>query len=61
LKFRTLRHKADENVHREAIRRAWAKEPLSNDPDAMAVWRAGVTGAFGEESVDMTLLASEKH
>jgi lipopolysaccharide/colanic/teichoic acid biosynthesis glycosyltransferase len=34
LKFRTLRHKADENVHREAIRRAWAKESLSNDPDA---------------------------
>ena len=34
LKFRTLRHNADENVHREAIRRAWAKEPLSNDPDA---------------------------
>ncbi|HEX3161614.1 MAG TPA: sugar transferase [Pseudolabrys sp.] len=33
-KFRTLRHNADENVHREAIRRAWAKEPLSNDPDA---------------------------
>lgn len=33
-KFRTLRHKADENVHREAIRRAWAKQPLSNDPDA---------------------------
>ena len=26
----------------------------------MAVWRAGVTGAFGEEAVDMTLLASEK-
>ena len=34
LKFRTLRHNADENVHREAIRRVWAKEPLSNDPDA---------------------------
>lgn len=33
-KFRTLRHNADQNVHREAIRRAWAKEPLSNDPDA---------------------------
>jgi lipopolysaccharide/colanic/teichoic acid biosynthesis glycosyltransferase len=33
-KFRTLRHNADENVHREAIRRAWAKEPLSNDPAA---------------------------
>ena len=33
-KFRTLRHNADENVHRDAIRRAWAKEPLSNDPDA---------------------------
>ena len=33
-KFRTLRHNADENVHREAIRRVWAKEPLSNDPDA---------------------------
>jgi hypothetical protein len=26
----------------------------------MAVWRAGVTGAFGEEAVDMTFLASEK-
>jgi len=26
----------------------------------MAVWRAGVTGAFGEQAVDMTLLASEK-
>jgi putative transposase len=26
----------------------------------MAVWRAGVTGALGEEAVDMTLLASEK-
>ena len=34
LKFRTLRHNADENVHREAIRRLWAKEPLSDDPDA---------------------------
>ncbi|UFX42788.1 sugar transferase [Bradyrhizobium sp. 41S5] len=33
-KFRTLRHKADENVHRDAIRRVWAKEVLSNDPDA---------------------------
>lgn len=33
-KFRTLRHNADQNVHREAIRRAWAREPLSNDPDA---------------------------
>jgi lipopolysaccharide/colanic/teichoic acid biosynthesis glycosyltransferase len=33
-KFRTLRHNADQNVHRDAIRRAWAKEPLSNDPDA---------------------------
>jgi len=33
-KFRTLRHNADQNVHREAIRRAWAKEPLSKDPDA---------------------------
>jgi len=33
-KFRTLRHKADENVHREAIRRVWANEPLSDDPDA---------------------------
>lgn len=33
-KFRTLRHNADQNVHREAIRRAWAKEALSNDPDA---------------------------
>ncbi|OPY94477.1 UDP-phosphate galactose phosphotransferase [Bradyrhizobium sacchari] len=33
-KFRTLRHNADENVHREAIRRAWANEPLSNDPAA---------------------------
>jgi len=26
----------------------------------MAVWRAGVIGAFGEEAVDMTLLVSEK-
>jgi hypothetical protein len=26
----------------------------------MAVWRAGVTGAFGEEAVDLTLLASEQ-
>jgi len=26
----------------------------------MAVWRAGVTGAFGEEAVDRALLASEK-
>ncbi len=26
----------------------------------MTVWRAGVTGAFGEQAVDMTLLASEK-
>jgi lipopolysaccharide/colanic/teichoic acid biosynthesis glycosyltransferase len=34
LKFRTLRHNADENIHREAIRRLWAKEPLSDDPDA---------------------------
>jgi lipopolysaccharide/colanic/teichoic acid biosynthesis glycosyltransferase len=33
-KFRTLRHNADENVHREAIRRVWANEPLSDDPDA---------------------------
>ncbi|QOZ35135.1 sugar transferase [Bradyrhizobium sp. CCBAU 53421] len=33
-KFRTLHHKADENVHRDAIRRVWAKEVLSNDPDA---------------------------
>lgn len=33
-KFRTLRHNADENVHREAIRRVWAHEALSNDPDA---------------------------
>ena len=33
-KFRTLRHDADENIHREAIRRAWANEPISNDPDA---------------------------
>jgi len=33
-KFRTLRHKADESVHREAIRRLWASEPLSDDPDA---------------------------
>ena len=33
-KFRTLRHNADENVHREAIRRFWANEPLSDDPDA---------------------------
>ncbi|WGR70586.1 MULTISPECIES: sugar transferase [unclassified Bradyrhizobium] len=33
-KFRTLCHKADENVHREAIRRAWAKESISNDPGA---------------------------
>nr|WP_233287162.1 sugar transferase [Bradyrhizobium oropedii] len=33
-KFRTLRHKADDNIHRDAIRRVWAKEVLSNDPDA---------------------------
>jgi lipopolysaccharide/colanic/teichoic acid biosynthesis glycosyltransferase len=33
-KFRTLRDKADENVHREAIRRVWANESLSDDPDA---------------------------
>jgi lipopolysaccharide/colanic/teichoic acid biosynthesis glycosyltransferase len=33
-KFRTLYHNADENVHRDAIRRAWAKEPLSSDPNA---------------------------
>jgi lipopolysaccharide/colanic/teichoic acid biosynthesis glycosyltransferase len=33
-KFRTLYHQADENVHREAIRRLWANEPLSDDPDA---------------------------
>ncbi|WP_063690502.1 integrase core domain-containing protein [Bradyrhizobium stylosanthis] len=26
----------------------------------MAVWQAGVTGAFGEQAVDMKLLASEK-
>jgi putative transposase len=26
----------------------------------MAVWRASVTGVFGEEAVDMTLLAGEK-
>ncbi|RXG91880.1 DDE-type integrase/transposase/recombinase [Bradyrhizobium vignae] len=35
-----------------AIRR-WKTAP-------MAVWRADVTGAFGEEAVDMMLLASEK-
>ncbi|WP_461335504.1 sugar transferase [Bradyrhizobium embrapense] len=34
LKFRTLYHNADENIHRDAIRRVWAKEVLSNDPDA---------------------------
>lgn len=33
-KLRTLRHNSDQNVHREAIRRAWANEALSNDPDA---------------------------
>ena len=33
-KFRTLRHKADDSIHRDAIRRVWAKEVLSNDPDA---------------------------
>ncbi|MGY4626425.1 sugar transferase [Bradyrhizobium sp. USDA 4486] len=33
-KFRTLRHNADETIHREAVRRVWAKEPLSDDPDA---------------------------
>jgi hypothetical protein len=32
--------------------------PESRAP--MAVWRAGVTGAFGEKAVDMMLLASEK-
>ncbi|SPP98239.1 Putative transposase [Bradyrhizobium vignae] len=30
------------------------------DRAPMAVWRASVNGAFGEEAVDMTLLASEK-
>jgi lipopolysaccharide/colanic/teichoic acid biosynthesis glycosyltransferase len=34
LKFRTLYHQADENVHREAMRRLWANEALSDDPDA---------------------------
>ena len=34
LKFRTLRHNADDSIHRDAIRRAWAKQRLSNDPDA---------------------------
>jgi lipopolysaccharide/colanic/teichoic acid biosynthesis glycosyltransferase len=33
-KFRTLCHKADDTVHRDAIRRAFAKQLLSNDPDA---------------------------
>ena len=33
-KFRTLRRNADENVHREAIRRVWANETISDDPDA---------------------------
>ncbi|MBV9111241.1 MAG: sugar transferase [Hyphomicrobiales bacterium] len=33
-KFRTLRHNAHDSIHREAIRRLWAKEPLSDDPDA---------------------------
>lgn len=33
-KLRTLRHNSDQHVHREAIRRAWANEALSNDPDA---------------------------
>jgi lipopolysaccharide/colanic/teichoic acid biosynthesis glycosyltransferase len=33
-KFRTLCHNADENIHREAIRRCWANETLSDDPDA---------------------------
>jgi lipopolysaccharide/colanic/teichoic acid biosynthesis glycosyltransferase len=35
LKFRTLYHKADENVHREAIRRVWANELLSDDTNAL--------------------------
>jgi lipopolysaccharide/colanic/teichoic acid biosynthesis glycosyltransferase len=34
LKFRTMVHEADETVHREAIRRLWAGERLSDDPEA---------------------------
>jgi lipopolysaccharide/colanic/teichoic acid biosynthesis glycosyltransferase len=33
-KFRTMQHKADENLHREAIRRLWAGQRLSNCPDS---------------------------
>ena len=34
LKFRTLNHKANEEVHRQAIRRIWAGERLSDDPNS---------------------------
>jgi lipopolysaccharide/colanic/teichoic acid biosynthesis glycosyltransferase len=33
LKFRTLYHNANEEVHRQAIRRFWAGERLSDDPN----------------------------
>jgi lipopolysaccharide/colanic/teichoic acid biosynthesis glycosyltransferase len=32
-KFRTMHHKADEDLHREAIRRLWTGERISNDPN----------------------------
>jgi lipopolysaccharide/colanic/teichoic acid biosynthesis glycosyltransferase len=34
LKFRTLYHNANEEVHRQAIRRLWAGERLSEDPNS---------------------------
>ena len=34
LKFRTLYHNANEEVHRQAIRRLWAGERLSADPNS---------------------------
>jgi lipopolysaccharide/colanic/teichoic acid biosynthesis glycosyltransferase len=34
LKFRTLNHNANEEVHRQAIRRFWAGERLSDDPNS---------------------------
>jgi lipopolysaccharide/colanic/teichoic acid biosynthesis glycosyltransferase len=33
-KFRTLYHDANEEVHREAVRRVWAGERLSDDPNS---------------------------
>ena len=34
LKFRTLYHNANEEVHRQAIRRLWVGERLSDDPNS---------------------------